>query len=327
MIAEGDRFTPKQNEALLSKLDILKEAEKLWTDGLMMAVENRAAVGTKNQNEERVRYEFREAEDEDLYKDIEDALAGKLSKKSFHKINDSIPERLARDIERIVGVSVSGYGNEISPGNIAHINKRHGENGTQDHSMGNMHDLARIGYVINNYDKIKEGSISREYKNSDGSPAKTVELQMRIGTNYYYVVEAVPDSKLKTLHVVSAYTNKNDTFSEVAVSKDPSRYVHDEPQSNVSSTDSIRNNSEKSNEKYSLPDESSVYDYVNENETEFIDVPPVRDYERKKQRVRNQTYDELVAQVEKLSRDKRLTHGKVLDKASIKEEMARLLTR
>jgi len=48
------------------------------------------------------------------------------------------------------------------------------------------------------------------------------------------VVEAVPDAKLKTLHVVSAYINKNDTFLEVAVSKDPSRYVQDELQSNVS---------------------------------------------------------------------------------------------
>lgn len=73
--------------------------------------------------------------------------------------------------------------------------------------------------------------------------------------------------------------------------------------------------------KYSFPDESSVYDYVNEHGTEFADAPPVRDYERTKQRVKNQTYDELAAQVEKLSRDKRLTHGKVLDKNSIKEEM------
>lgn len=45
MLAEGDSFTPRQNEALLSKLDILKDAEKLWTDGLMAAAENRAAVG------------------------------------------------------------------------------------------------------------------------------------------------------------------------------------------------------------------------------------------------------------------------------------------
>ncbi len=46
MIAGGDRFAPAQNEALLSELDILKEFEKMWTDGLMRAAENRAAVGS-----------------------------------------------------------------------------------------------------------------------------------------------------------------------------------------------------------------------------------------------------------------------------------------
>lgn len=47
----------------------------------------------------------------------------------------------------------------------------------------------------------------------------------------------------------------------------------------------------------------------------------MRDYERTKQRVKNQTYDELAAQVEKLSRDKWLTHVRVLEKTSIKEAM------
>ncbi|MFR2564350.1 MAG: peptidoglycan DD-metalloendopeptidase family protein [Anaerovoracaceae bacterium] len=45
MIAEGQGFAPKYNESLLSELDILKDAAKLWTDGLMVAAQNRAAVG------------------------------------------------------------------------------------------------------------------------------------------------------------------------------------------------------------------------------------------------------------------------------------------
>ena len=190
-------------------------------------------------NTGNVRQDYDKAEDKTLYQYIKDALAGKLPKKSFHKLSDSISDRLANDIEKIVGFSVKGYGNEISPGNITHINNRHGAKGKHDHSMSDIHDLAKMGYVIENYDKIREGEGSKQYKNGDGSKAKTVELQKKIDEEYYYVVEAVPDAKLKTLHVVSAYKNKNDTFSEVAVSKDPSRYVQDEPQSNVSSENMI----------------------------------------------------------------------------------------
>lgn len=77
--------------------------------------------------------------------------------------------------------------------------------------------------------------------------------------------------------------------------------------------------------KYSLPDETSVYDYVDEHETEFANMPSVRDYEAKAQRVKNQTYDELAEQVRKLSLDKRLTHGKILDESSVKEELNELV--
>lgn len=79
------------------------------------------------------------------------------------------------------------------------------------------------------------------------------------------------------------------------------------------------------NIKFSFPDESDVIDYANEHETEFADVPPVRDYEKKQRAVRQQTYGELLMQVEKLKKDKRFTKGKVLDEKSVREEMNRLV--
>lgn len=140
---------------------------------------------------------------------------------------------------------MENYGDEISAGNIEHIQKDHGENGTSDSNMTNMHDLAKVSYIIENYDKIRKGKISRQYKNKDESLAQTVELQKKIGDDFYYVVETVPDAKLKKLHVVSAYKNKNDTFIETTVSEDPSRYAQDESQSDESfSTDSLSQNSE-----------------------------------------------------------------------------------
>ena len=73
--------------------------------------------------------------------------------------------------------------------------------------------------------------------------------------------------------------------------------------------------------KYSMPDETSVIDYMNEQETEFADLTGFRDYEVKAKQVRQQTYGELMAQVEKLKNDKRFTKGKVLDESSVREEI------
>ena len=38
---------------------------------------------------------------------------------------------------------------------VLHIDKRHGPLGKQDRSMASPEDLARIGYVIANYDEMK----------------------------------------------------------------------------------------------------------------------------------------------------------------------------
>ena len=73
--------------------------------------------------------------------------------------------------------------------------------------------------------------------------------------------------------------------------------------------------------KYSLPDESSIMDYAADHETEFVDVPPIRDYERKARGKKVQTIGELRMQVDKLKADKKLTRGRVLDEKSVKEQI------
>ena len=174
------------------------------------------------------------SEDKNLKKYIEDALSGKLPKKSFYKINEVIPIRLAKDIERLVGFSVKEFGNEISPNHIKHVIDRHGKNGKVDHSMKNISDFARIGYIIEKYDCVIKGDINKEYRNRDGTPSNNIVLQKKIADNYYYVVEAVPDANKKILHVVSAHINKNDTFPVVGNAISPNPDVRNEPQSNVS---------------------------------------------------------------------------------------------
>ena len=60
-------------------------------------------------------------------------------------------------------------------------------------------------------------------------------LQGKLDDEYFYVVEAVPDSAKRTLYVTTAYKNKNDTIAEAgdALSLNPD--AQDGLQSNVSS--------------------------------------------------------------------------------------------
>lgn len=126
-----------------------------------------------------------------------------------------VSERQAADVSNLLGGDFSGYVNAIDRNGVNHILKRHGENGNQDHSMADLNDAARIGYVLQNYDSVKRvltGDGSQEYsygyvgKENKASPLVKFEKKIN-GT--YYVVEAVPDSNYKKMWVVSAYIEKN----------------------------------------------------------------------------------------------------------------------
>lgn len=73
--------------------------------------------------------------------------------------------------------------------------------------------------------------------------------------------------------------------------------------------------------RYSFPDEESIMDYAADHETEFVNVPPIRDYERKARGAKIQTIGELRAQVDKLKAGKKLTKGRVLNRKSVKEQV------
>lgn len=116
-----------------------------------------------------------------------------------------ITEREASDVKEKTGVNVTGFTRWITPNSVSHINKKHGEKGLSDTTMKDVNDIARIEYVIINYDNIELSKrTSKNYKNSDGTPAKQIVYSKRINGNYY-IAEAVPDSKAKRLIIVSAY--------------------------------------------------------------------------------------------------------------------------
>lgn len=222
--------------------------------------------------------EYKESEDSELY-DIAKRIydSGATSKKAYYKLSETLPERLVNDIKEILNIDVSDYGNEISETSIAHINRRHGPNGISDHSMEDVHNVARIEYAIENYAEIEEGARSKEYRNRDGSYSKTIVMRANIGSDFYYVVEAVPDAKIKTLHVVSAYINKNDTFSDVVVSNDPNRYVQDEHRPNVSFPKSnVSSDKGNVNKRYSLNVDTEGNE-LSDQQQEYFKDSKVRD--------------------------------------------------
>ena len=127
----------------------------------------------------------------------------------------SVNEREVQDIKKLTGIDTSEYKRDMDGNTVIHVENRHGENGAADRSMSDVNDLARIEYVLENYDDIESAKDDNgRYRDSDNKLSKSVVYSKRINGNYY-VVEAVPDSKAKTLHVVSAYKTKAEGVSQV----------------------------------------------------------------------------------------------------------------
>jgi hypothetical protein len=162
----------------------------------------------KHTPEEQARIEeYKAATDENLLNYIETVRnnpGAKIGRYSLKPVSD----KAAADIKALTGVDVSGNKTVIEPRIIEHILKRHGEGGAANSSMRDVNDIARIQYVIDNYDNVEDGGRSAAYQTikPNGKPgqAQTVKFSKAINGTYY-VIEAVPDTKAKTVFVTSAY--------------------------------------------------------------------------------------------------------------------------
>lgn len=335
MIAGGDRFTPAQNEALLSELDILKEFEKMWTDGLMRAAENRAAVGSvgteaRQQARQRVQpFDITRSEILQNMKTVTDmSPVVTLDGSGFEK-------QEGRPLSQAVMDYYGGkefYVNNSTLGEVK-VGKRGIKSGVQHKLYGSKIDgFKGLREVISN------GKIINVTENYSGNENDRVMIAapIMIGDEEYYMGVVVNRNLPKNvqnyyLHDVIWVEKNSLATKDTGIQKDSERIGKPvSPYTILQQLNNINNLSEKdviSDEgRFSFPDESDVIDYANEHETEFVDVPPVRDYEKKQRAVRQQTYGELLAQVEKLRRDKYLTKSKVLDEKSVREEMNNLIS-
>ena len=120
-----------------------------------------------------------------------------------------MPDSAVSQIEKLTGKRVQGSRVVLDINAIKHIENRHGENGKQDHSMKSVEDIARMGYVIMNYDNISyDGITTTGYLDEEGNASPMVKISKQIdGT--YYVIEAVNSSKKKKNYVVTAYIQQS----------------------------------------------------------------------------------------------------------------------
>ena len=136
------------------------------------------------------------------------------------KVSD-VNERAASDIQELLGIDVSGYTHNINTSGVQHILRRHGKNGKQDSTMSVDDDIARVGWVLDNYDSVelltKDGQqvYSSEFKDKDNNPVPQIRFIKKIdGT--YYVVEAACENEYQKLWVQSAYLQKNEDVTQVS---------------------------------------------------------------------------------------------------------------
>lgn len=193
------------------------------------AVNDNPATHTAEEN--KIIADYKAAADENVISGIERARSLQdinYRNKFTVTLAETVGDRVVNLVKSATGLDVTGFKNQIKGNSIAHIDKRHGVNGTADHSMANIEDFGRINYVVENADRARLLSagdvdsetwkLSREYRNADNSQAPLIRFEKRVD-NTYYVVEAVPDSKANRMAVVSAYmeTAKKEASSPKSV--------------------------------------------------------------------------------------------------------------
>ena len=157
--------------------------------------------------EQEVIRAYQAAVDENLAQYIRDVQNGKKSDRERFTLKD-ISNRAADEILRITGIDTRGSKTQLEPRIVRHIIKDHGQNGKTDHTMADINDMARIQYVLDNFDSAEDGGTSSAYvtvkENGKHANAQTVIFSKKVNGTYF-VVEAVPDTSTKTVYVASAY--------------------------------------------------------------------------------------------------------------------------
>ena len=111
-------------------------------------------------NQQDVIEGYEESVDTSFREFIEREMRGELKQNDSYALKN-VSDKAAADIKKAVGVDATGFKTAIEARMVTHILQGHGENGTTDHSMANIDDIARMQFVIDNYDNIEDGGKSK----------------------------------------------------------------------------------------------------------------------------------------------------------------------
>lgn len=163
---------------------------------------------------EDIRYSARYAaaeENPEIANLVQRVLSGDF--KANDKVHlGTVSSQNAARIQEITGINVDGFRVAIEARQIEHILNRHGIEGSADHSMAQVSDISKIGYILSDPDNISPAGKTQAYtymRNGKNRTADTVIYEKGIGEKTYYAVQAVPDTKAKTLYIVTAFIQKN----------------------------------------------------------------------------------------------------------------------
>ena len=220
--------------------------------------------------EQQVIEEYKGAVDERLKATIEKYQSGEETGFARFGIND-VSERQAADAGRLLGGEYAGYTNAINSNGIRHTLKEHGAQGTVDHSMADVNDFSRIGYVLHNYDNVEkvtyksgDDDLSAEFRTQDNKPAAMLRYSKKINGTYF-VVEAVPQSKHKKFWVVSAYIGTGSGTQAPDATKDPGNTPDASLASSLPAKTTVAQNPEAVKRDEWLPENMDVEDDIPSN--------------------------------------------------------------
>lgn len=267
-------------------------------------------------------------------------------------------DNAAKAAAALTGVDTAGYTNIIKGNAVQHIDNRHGANGTADHSMQNIEDFSRIGFVLDNFTDAEivpsksidseTAKLSREWRNSDNTHAPLVRYSMPVNGTYY-VVEAVPASNAHVMAVVSAYMaeghgkstlNQESTLPVNRASDGTSETLLDSMlgasnQNVAQAADSVNRENVGAGASTGaapagfdpLSHASNQYGAIppGENPSRVVDIPASMDGETKVSRFSRTaaeaqiTTDEMVGRIEQLVQDGKLSHEVYGNKQAIED--------
>ncbi|MDD7699110.1 MAG: hypothetical protein PUJ61_07130 [Spirochaetia bacterium] len=228
--------------------------------------------GVHTQEQLNVMEQYRDAVDSDILDFVRDVRTGaNVRPQTVAMISD----KAASEIQSLTGKEVYGNRVVLDSNGVRHIDKRHGVNGIADHSMADDADLARIEYVLDNYDTVRfDGDYADGYVDKNGKKAPIVVFEKRINGSYY-VVEAVSDAKSKKNYVISAYKTK--AANQSLDARAPQDTSENAAENTAFVNDSISNLSENvnANQKKRSYNETFVEktDAPQELKNEFINNP------------------------------------------------------